>query len=93
VLYREAGQYKTTYAADMAIFPLREDRIGLALIIAFAYLLAFVGNSFLLQAVLIRSWCSRLRRWDSTSSSATRAFCRSARERSWASAPTPPTSS
>jgi branched-chain amino acid transport system permease protein len=53
VLYREAGQYKTTYAADMAIFPLREDRIGLALIIAFAYLLAFVGNSFLLQAVLI----------------------------------------
>ena len=53
MLYREAGQYKTTYAADMAIFPLREDRIGLALIIAFAYLLAFVGNSFLLQAVLI----------------------------------------
>jgi branched-chain amino acid transport system permease protein len=53
VLYREAGQYKTTYAADMAIFPLREDRIGLALIIAFAYLLAFIGNGFLLQAVLI----------------------------------------
>ena len=53
MLYREASQYKTTYAADMAIFPLREDRIGLALIIAFAYLLAFVGNSFLLQAVLI----------------------------------------
>jgi branched-chain amino acid transport system permease protein len=53
VLYREAGQYKTTYAADMAIFPLREDRIGLALVIAFAYLLAFIGNGFLLQAVLI----------------------------------------
>ena len=53
MLYREAGQYKTTYAADMAIFPLREDRIGLALIIAFAYLLAFIGNGFLLQAVLI----------------------------------------
>jgi branched-chain amino acid transport system permease protein len=53
VLYREAGQYKTTYAADMAVFPLREDRIGLALVIAFAYLLAFIGNGFLLQAVLI----------------------------------------
>ena len=53
MLYREAGQYKTNYAADMAIFPLREDRIGLALIIAFAYLLAFIGNGFLLQAVLI----------------------------------------
>ena len=53
MIYREAGQYKTTYAADMAIFPLREDRIGLALVIAFAYLLAFIGNGFLLQAVLI----------------------------------------
>ena len=53
MLYREPGQYKTTYAADMAIFPLREDRIGLALVIAFAYLLAFIGNGFLLQAVLI----------------------------------------
>jgi branched-chain amino acid transport system permease protein len=53
VLYREAGQFKTTYAADMAVFPLREDRIGLAVIVALAYLLAFVGNGFLLQAVLI----------------------------------------
>ena len=23
MLYREAGQYKTSYAADMAVFPLR----------------------------------------------------------------------
>jgi branched-chain amino acid transport system permease protein len=53
VLYREVGQFKTTYAADMAIFPLREDRIGLAVIIGLAYLLAFVGNGFLLQAVMI----------------------------------------
>jgi branched-chain amino acid transport system permease protein len=53
VFYREAGQYKTSYAADMAVFPLREDRIGLGVIIALAYTLAFVGNDFLLQAVLI----------------------------------------
>jgi branched-chain amino acid transport system permease protein len=53
VFYREAGQYKTGYAADMTVLPLREDRIGLAAVIALAYLLAFVGNSFLLQAVLI----------------------------------------
>ena len=26
MFYREAGQYKTTYAADMAIFPIRQDR-------------------------------------------------------------------
>jgi branched-chain amino acid transport system permease protein len=53
VLYREAGQYKTTYAADMAVFPLREDRIGLAVIILAAYAIGFLGNSFLLQAVMI----------------------------------------
>ena len=33
MFYREAGQFKTTYAADMAIFPIRQDRIGLALIL------------------------------------------------------------
>ena len=26
MFYREAGQFKTTYAADMAIFPIRQDR-------------------------------------------------------------------
>ena len=31
MLYREAGQFKTTYAADMAIFPIRQDRIALGL--------------------------------------------------------------
>ncbi|HVL72966.1 MAG TPA: branched-chain amino acid ABC transporter permease [Beijerinckiaceae bacterium] len=53
MLYREAGQYKTSYAADMAVFPLREDRIGLVAIIAAAYAVAFFGSDFLLQAVLI----------------------------------------
>ena len=28
MLYREAGQYKTSYAADVSVFPLREDRVG-----------------------------------------------------------------
>ena len=30
MLYREAGQYKTNYAADMAVFPILQDRIGMA---------------------------------------------------------------
>ena len=38
MFYREAGQFKTTYAADMAIFPIRQDRIGVALLLAFAFL-------------------------------------------------------
>jgi branched-chain amino acid transport system permease protein len=37
VLYREAGQFKTTYAADMAVFPIRQDRIALALLLAFVF--------------------------------------------------------
>src|SRR3954467_9014730 len=52
VFYREAGQFKTSYAADMAVFPLRQDRIGIALIVAAAYVLSF-SNRFMLQAVLI----------------------------------------
>jgi branched-chain amino acid transport system permease protein len=53
VFYREAGQYKTSYAADMAVFPLRQDRIGIAAIVLAAYVVAFTGSDFLLQAVLI----------------------------------------
>ena len=36
MFYREAGQYKTNYAADMAVFPLRQDRIGIAVILGIA---------------------------------------------------------
>src|ERR671921_1239047 len=53
MLYREAGQFKTSYAADMAVFPLSQDRVGIAVTIAAAYALAFLGSNFLLQAVLI----------------------------------------
>jgi hypothetical protein len=31
MLYREAGQFKATYAEDQQIFPIRQDRIGVAL--------------------------------------------------------------
>src|SRR5919112_1122575 len=53
MLYREAGQFKTSYAADMAVFPLSQDRVGIAVTIAAAYALAFVGSNFMLQAVMI----------------------------------------
>src|SRR5262249_6543636 len=62
VLYREAGQFKESYAADMAIFPIRQDRIALLLLLAFAYigvpLLAQFkiwpfGSDYLLRAILI----------------------------------------
>src|SRR5271165_5554040 len=54
MFYREAGQYKTTYAADMAIFPIRQDRYGVALIlfVAFVVIPAF-GGQFLLNSMMI----------------------------------------
>ena len=54
MLYREASQYKTTYAADMAVFPLREDRIGIAVILLIAFLvIPLVGNDFFLGSVML----------------------------------------
>lgn len=62
MLYRETGQFKTSYAADMAIFPIRQDRIALWLLLAFAFigvplLDAFqvwpFGGEYLLRAILI----------------------------------------
>ena len=32
MLYREAGQFKSTYAQDQQIFPIRQDRIAIALL-------------------------------------------------------------
>jgi branched-chain amino acid transport system permease protein len=54
VFYREAGQFKTTYAADMAIFPIRQDRIGVAIVLVIAFLvLPLFGNLFLIDSVMI----------------------------------------
>jgi branched-chain amino acid transport system permease protein len=54
MFYREAGQLKTSYAADMAIFPLREDRALIAAILAFAYLIVPpLLTDFWLSAVAI----------------------------------------
>ena len=36
MLYREAGQFKTTYETDGQIFPIRQDRIGMLLLLALA---------------------------------------------------------
>jgi branched-chain amino acid transport system permease protein len=53
MLYRETGQFKTDYASDQAIFPILQDRIGIALILAVAIAIPFIGNDFLVNAVMI----------------------------------------
>jgi branched-chain amino acid transport system permease protein len=53
MLYREAGQFKSTYGQDQQIFPIRQDRIavGLMLIVAFVLVPAF-GDQYWLSALL-----------------------------------------
>jgi branched-chain amino acid transport system permease protein len=54
MLYREAGQYKTSYAADEAVFPILQDRIGIAAILAIAFVaVPLTASSFALSAILI----------------------------------------
>jgi len=54
MLYREAGQYKKSYAADMAVFPLREDRIGIAIILAIAFVgVPLFASDFVLKTVMM----------------------------------------
>jgi branched-chain amino acid transport system permease protein len=53
VLYREAGQFKTTYAADQQIFPIRQDRIAIAVLLAVAFLIVpAIANEYWLSAIL-----------------------------------------
>ena len=54
MLYREVGQYKTTYRADHAIFPLLQDRIGIAVILAFGFVvIPLVASEFVINSLLI----------------------------------------
>ena len=53
MFYREAGQFKTSYEADQAIFPILQDRIGLALIVAVAFLVPLFGSDFFLNSIMI----------------------------------------
>lgn len=54
MIYREAGYFKTTYAADQAVFPIVQDRIFVAALLVLAFLLPPLALSeYWLQAVLI----------------------------------------
>ena len=54
MIYRENGQFKTSYRADNQIFPILQDRIvvGLFLLVAFA-VVPMLASDYLLRAILI----------------------------------------
>ncbi len=53
MIYREAGQFKQSYQADMAVFPIRQDLIGCIVILAAAYVLPPLLDNFMIGTVLI----------------------------------------
>ena len=53
MIYREAGQFKNTYASDQAIFPIVQDRVIVIGLLAAAFGVPLVATEYWLQAVLI----------------------------------------
>lgn len=54
MLYREAGQFKTTYEADGQILPIRQDRIAIALLLIVAFIVVpQVATPYFFSAILI----------------------------------------
>jgi branched-chain amino acid transport system permease protein len=54
MFYRENGQFKTSYRADEQIFPITQDRIAIALILAVAFgLVPMLASEYIFKAILI----------------------------------------
>jgi branched-chain amino acid transport system permease protein len=54
MLYREAGQFKTSYAADQAVFPIRQDRYFIAVALLVAYIaVPLLGSEYWLLTIMI----------------------------------------
>ena len=54
MLYRENGQFKTSYRADSQVFPILQDRIAIGLLLAIAFVaVPLLASEYLLRAVLI----------------------------------------
>ncbi len=54
MIYREAGQYKTSYLSDSQIFPIAQDRYAVALLLAVAFVaVPFFASAYIFSAILI----------------------------------------
>src|SRR5688572_13631923 len=53
MLYRESGQFRSSYAEDQQIFPIRQDRIGIGILLVVAFVVVpLVGDQYWLSAIL-----------------------------------------
>jgi len=54
MLYRENGQFKTTYAADQQMLPIRQDQLFMVALVVFAFaVVPFIASDYLIRAILI----------------------------------------
>src|SRR5437867_5091121 len=54
MLYRENGQFKTSYRADQQIFPILQDRFFIRLFVVSAFVVVpFIADEYLMRAILI----------------------------------------
>ena len=54
MIYRENGQFKTTYAADQQIFTIGQDKVFVLSVIAFAFIgIPLLADEYMFRAILI----------------------------------------
>ena len=54
MLYREVGQFKTSYNADQAVFPIKQDLMCVIGMVAIAYLaVPFLANAYWFEVILL----------------------------------------
>jgi branched-chain amino acid transport system permease protein len=54
MFYRETGQFKTNYRTDQAVFPIRQDAIGIWVLLAFLFFVVpLTFNDFWLNSIMI----------------------------------------
>jgi ABC-type branched-subunit amino acid transport system permease subunit len=54
VIYRENGQFKTTYAADQQIFTIGQDKVFVLSVIVFAFIgIPLLADEYMFRAILI----------------------------------------
>ena len=54
MFYREAGQFKTSYQSDQAVFPIFQDRVFIALWLLLAFVaVPLLANEYLFRAIFI----------------------------------------
>ncbi len=54
MLYRENGQFKSTYRADQQIFPILQDRVAIGVLLAIAFVaVPLLSSEYLMRAIFV----------------------------------------